>query len=116
MLSQLEQGDGGPVFWCILKRTLQGAETSKLIRHQSIINDTKLSDVAGYDLSKFNELIRPSLTACDEPTQLPLNVGPTVIKNHLGPRSLAYNSVLSTYAGEQAQLNDTTTQYARLNH
>ena len=68
----------------------------------------------GNDLSKFHELIRPSLTACDEAKHLPLNVGPTVIKNHLGPQSLAYNSVLSTYAGKQAQLYDTTTQYARL--
>ena len=114
MLSQLEQGDGGPVFWCILKRTLQGAKTSKLIRHQSIINDTKLSDVAGYNLSKFHELIRPSLTACDEATQLPLNVDPTVIANHLGPSSLPYNSVLSTYVGEQVQLYGTTTQYAHI--
>ena len=36
MMPQLQMSDGGPVFWCILKRTLQGAETSKLIRHQSI--------------------------------------------------------------------------------
>ena len=41
--------------WCILKRTLQGAEISKLIRHQNVINSTKLSDIAGYDLSKFHE-------------------------------------------------------------
>ena len=45
---------------------------------------------------------------------MPLNVGPTVIANHLGPSSLLYNSVLSTYADEQAQLYGTTTQYGRL--
>ena len=55
MMPQLQPSDGGPVFWCILKRTLQGAETSKLIRHQNVINGTKLSDIAGYDLSKFHE-------------------------------------------------------------
>ena len=91
-----------------LKRTLQGAETSKLIRHQNVINGTKLSDIAGYDLSKFHELICPSLTACDEAAQLPLNVGPKVIANHLGPSSLPYNSVLSMFAGKQVTLYDTT--------
>ena len=30
MLSQLEPRDGGPVFWSILKRTLQGAGISKV--------------------------------------------------------------------------------------
>ena len=115
MQSQLVASDGGPAFWSILKRTLQGAEISKLMSHQKIINTTKLTDVAGYDLSKYHEVIRPSLTACAEASQLPLNVGPTIIKHHVGPQSLAYNSVLSTYAGEQAQLYDTNTQYTRLN-
>ena len=97
-----------------MKRTLQGAETSKLISHQNVINRTKLSDIAGYDLSKFYEVIHPSLTACNEAAQLPLNAGPKVIANHLGPSSLPYNSVLSTFAGKQARLYDTTTLYARL--
>jgi len=114
MMPQLLANDGGPVFWSILKRTLQGAEVSKLIRHQNVINKTKLSDIAGYDLSKFHEIIRPSLTACDEASQLPLNVGPKVIANHLGPSSLPYNSVLSTFAGQQATLYDLNTQYERL--
>ena len=114
MMPQLQPSDGGPVFWCILKQTLQGAETSKLIRHQNVINGTKLSDIAGYDLSKFHEVIHPSLTACDEAAQLPLNVGPKVIANHVGPSSLLYNSVLSTFAGEQATLYETTSQYTRL--
>ena len=100
MMPQLQPSDGGPVFWCILKQTLQGAETSKLIRHQNVINGTKLSDIAGYDLSKLYELICPSLTRCDEAAQLPLNVGSKVIANHLGPSSLPYNSVLSMFAGE----------------
>ena len=52
MMPQLQPSDGGPVFWCILKRTLQSAETSKLICHQNVINGMKLSDTAGYDLSK----------------------------------------------------------------
>ena len=114
MMPQLQPSDGGPVFWCILKRTLQGAETSILIRHQNVINGTKLSDISSYDLSKFYEVISPSLTACDEAAQLPLNVGPKVIANHLGLNSLPYNSVLSTFTGEQATLYDTTTQYTCL--
>ena len=45
---------------------------------------------------------------------MPLNVGLKVIANHLGLSSLPYNSVLSTFAGEQATLYDTTMQHARL--
>ena len=35
MTPSLLPGDGGPVFWSLVKMTLQGAETSKLIRHQT---------------------------------------------------------------------------------
>ena len=45
---------------------------------------------------------------------MPLNVGPTVIANHVGPQRTGYTSVLSTYAGEQAMLHDTHAQFARL--
>ena len=60
----IKMTDGGPVFWCLAKRNLHGAETSKLIRHQEVIRNSKLTDVPGYDVSKFHEVILPALTAC----------------------------------------------------
>ena len=106
--------DGGPVFWSLVKVALHGAENSKLIRHQKVINETQLVNFAGYDVSKYHEVLLPSLQACNEANHLPLNVGPTVIKNHMGPSSLGYKSVVTTYAGEQASLHDTNAQYRRL--
>lgn len=110
----LLQDDGGPAFWHLIKIAKHGAETSKLMRHQKIIVETKLANVPGYDLSRYHEILLPSLIACSEANQLPLNVGPIVIANHVGPESIGYTSVLTTYAGEQAMLHDPHTQYARL--
>ena len=45
---------------------------------------------------------------------LPLNVGPTVIANHAGPKSRAYDALIGIYASEQATLHDTDAQYDRL--
>lgn len=110
----LQSTDGGPVFWCLMKVALHGAENSKLIRHQKIIKETELVNFKGYDVSQYHEALLPSLHACNEANQLPLNVGPIVIKNHMGPSSLGYKSVVTTYAGEQASLHDTRAQFARL--
>ena len=106
--------DGGPVYWSLLKVALHGAENSKLIRHQKVIQDTQLVNFSGYDVSKYHEVLLPSLHACHEANHLPLNVGPTVIKNHMGPTNMGYKSVVMAYAGEQARLHDTGTQFARL--
>ena len=84
--------DGGPVFWSLLKVALHGAENSKLIRHQKVIKETQLVDFSGYNVSKYHEVLLPSLHACNEANHLPLNVGPTVIKNHMGPTSVGYKS------------------------
>lgn len=114
MTPSLLPSDGGPAFWSLVKMTLQGAETSKLIRHQAIIKDTKLVDFPGYDIAKFHEVLVPSLNACNEANHLPLNVGPKVIENHIGPRSIGYTAVLSNFAGEQANLHDSQRQFNRL--
>lgn len=114
MTPSLLASDGGPAFWSLVKMTLQGAETSKLIRHQAIIKETKLVDFPGYDISKFHEVLVPSLNACNEANHLPLNVGPKVIENHIGPRSIGYTAVLSNFAGEQANLHDSQRQFNRL--
>ena len=106
--------DGGPVFWSLVKVALHGAETSKLIRHQAVIKNTKLVNIPGYDVSKYHEVLLPSLHACNEASHLPLNVGPTVIANHTGPQSLGYTSVLTSFAGQQASLHDSQSQYNRL--
>lgn len=114
MTPSLLPGDGGPVFWSLVKMTLQGAETSKLIRHQETIKETKLVDFPGYDVSKFHEVLLPALNACNESNHLPLNVGPKVIENHVGPRSIGYTAVLSSFAGEQANIHDSQRQFDRL--
>ena len=106
--------DGGPVFWSLIKVALHGAETSKLIRHQNVITKTKLVNFPGYDVAKYHEVLLPSLHACNEANHLPLNVGPTVIANHTGPSNMGYSSVLQSYAGEQAGLHDSQSQYKKL--
>jgi len=106
----LRIGDGGPAFWSLVKMTLQGAETSKLIRHKAIIKETKLVDFPGYDVSKYHEVVLPLLNACNEANHLLLNVGPKVNENHMGPRSIGYMAILSNYAGEQANLHDSQRQ------
>lgn len=110
----LRPEDGGPAFWSLIKCALHGAETAKLVRHQAVIKETKLVNFPGYDVSKYHEVLIPSLTACNEANQLPLNVGPKVITNHMGPKNLGYNSLVQIFAGEQAQLHDTQNQYNRL--
>ena len=77
--------DGRPTFWHVMQRSLRGAATAKMIKAQRIINETKLTNVPGLDVGKFHELVKPVLYTCNREGKLPLDVGPTVIKNHLGP-------------------------------
>ena len=84
IISVVNSDDGGPTFWHVVQRSLRGAATVKMIKAQKIINKTKLTDVPGLDVGKFHEIVKPALFACNEQGKLPLDVGPTVIKNHLG--------------------------------
>ena len=85
IVTSLSPSDRGPVMWNILQKTLQGSATSTSIKAQKIINETKLTNVPGLHVGKNYEMVKPALYACREQEKLPLDVGPTVIKNHLGP-------------------------------
>ena len=111
ILSTVTSEDGGPTFWHILQRSLSGAETSKMIRAQKTINETKLTNVPGLDVGKFHEIVKPTLYMCERAGKLPLDVGPTVIRNHLGPQDIAYNATVMNYASAQAAISTAEDQY-----
>ena len=94
IISVLHGDSGGPTVWHIIQRTLCGAVTSKMIKAQKIINETKLTDVPGLDVGKYHEIMKPVLFACNEQGKLPLDVGPTIIKNHLRPQDVAFNATV----------------------
>ena len=100
IVTSLREGDSGPALWNIIQKTLQDAATSKVIKAQKIINETKLMDVPGLNVGKFHEMVKPMMYACNEQGKLPLHVGPTVINNHLGPRDVAFNDTVMEYAGK----------------
>ena len=94
IISVLDGDDGRPTVWHIIQRTLGGAGTSKMIKAQKIINETKLMDVPGLDVRKYHEIMKPALFVCNEQGKLLLDVGPTIIKNHLGPQDVAFNATV----------------------
>ena len=49
--------------------------------------------------------MKSALYACNKQGKLPLDVGPTVIKNHLGPQDVAFNATVMNYAGTQAAID-----------
>ena len=75
---------------------------------------SQLKDFAGLDIVQFYNKLNPALRLCHDTNHLPLNVGPTVIANHAGPKSRAYNALIGIYASEQPTLHDTDAQYDRL--
>ena len=107
----VESIDGGCAYWKILMGTLRGEATSKLMSYQRIINETKLINIKGYNVRDFHQKIVPPLQAAHQNNALPLNVGPTVMKNHLGPKSMAFQALVSSYAAEQAKVSDQAQQY-----
>ena len=66
------------------------------------------------DVGKYHEMVKPALYACNEQGKLPLDVGPTVIKIHLGPQDVTFNANVMKYAGEQAAIGTAEEQYAKL--
>ncbi|MGB0763252.1 MAG: hypothetical protein ACPGO0_04820, partial [Acidimicrobiales bacterium] len=106
--------DGGCAYWKILMGTLSGEATSKLMTYQRIINETKLVNVKGYNVREFHKTIVPPLLAAQRNNALPLNVGPTVLKNHLGPTSMAFKALVSSYAAEQAKESNQAQQFKLL--
>ena len=55
--------------------------------------------------------MKPSLFACNQQGKLPLDVGPTVIKNHLGPQDVAFNATVMNYASTHAAIGTAEEQY-----
>ena len=55
-------------------------------------------------MGTYHEMVKLALFACNEQGKLPLDVGPTVIKNHLDPQDVTFNATMMKYAGEQAAL------------
>eukprot|EP00816_Leptocylindrus_hargravesii_P009056 CAMPEP_0196809216 /NCGR_PEP_ID=MMETSP1362-20130617/9176_1 /TAXON_ID=163516 /ORGANISM="Leptocylindrus danicus, Strain CCMP1856" /LENGTH=56 /DNA_ID=CAMNT_0042183827 /DNA_START=73 /DNA_END=240 /DNA_ORIENTATION=+ len=54
-------------------------------------------------MRKFHKTIMPPLLAAHKNRALPLNFGPIVLKNHLGPNSIAFKALITSYAAEQAK-------------
>ena len=114
LTNEVNPEDGGPVLWQALKRVTQGSNTSKLLKAQQTIMKTQLKDFPGLDVVKYHNELNPALRLCHDTNHLPLNVGPTVIANHAGPKSRAYDALIGIYASEQATLHDSARQYERL--
>ena len=95
-------------------KKLRGEATAKMFKAQKIINKTKLTNFPGLDVGKFHEMVKPALYACNEQGKLPLEVGPTVIKNHLGPQDVAFNATVMNYASTQAAISTAEEQYVVL--
>ena len=55
--------------------------------------------------------MKPALYAYNEQEKLPLDVGPTVIKNHLKPQDVAFNATVMNYVGTQAAIGTLEEQY-----
>ena len=56
-------------------------------------------------------MVKRVLFACSEQGKLLLDVGPTVIKNHLGPQDVAFSATVMMYAGKQAAIGTVEEQY-----
>ena len=85
-----------------------------MIKAQKIINETKLTNVPRLDVGKFHEMVKPALYACNEQGKLPLDVGPTVTKNHLGPQDVVFNATVMNYPSTQAAISTAEDQYVEL--
>ena len=70
--------------WKKLSKLLQGQKTSKMLALQATINNTKLVDFAGLNVTKYHKILVPSLASALQMNWLPLNVGQIVLKNRAG--------------------------------
>ena len=50
-------------------------------------------------------MAKPALFACSKQDKLPLDVGPTIINNHLGPQDVVFNAMVMNYASTQAAIS-----------
>ena len=52
----VDHADGGVMVWKKLSKLLQGQKTSKMIALQATINNTKLADFAGFNVTKYHKI------------------------------------------------------------
>ena len=71
-----------------------------MIQLQAIISNTKLVDYAGLNMTSYHKVLVSSLDGAYKMSCLPLGVGPTVLKNHGGPKDSSYNALLTTYIAD----------------
>ena len=71
-------------------------------------------DFPGLNVTKYHNILLPSLSAAHEMKCLPLNVGPVVLKNHTGPKDVAHGALLGTYTADQTMNNGPESQYLAL--
>ena len=69
IVTSLREGDGGPALWNVIQKTLRGVATSKTIKAQKIINETKLTDVPGLDVGKFHEISKARIVCLQQAGQ-----------------------------------------------
>ena len=110
----VKSSDGGCAYWKILMGTVRGEATSKLMSYQRIINETKLINIKGYSVREYHKIIIPALLAAQQNGALPLNVGPTVLKNHSGPTSTAFKALVMSFSAQQAMESDQEEQFKLL--
>ena len=65
--------------------------------YQGTIKDIKLMDYPGLNVTKYHQVLFPALNTAYQMNSLPLNVGLIVLKNHTGPKDLAYTSLLGQF-------------------
>ena len=100
----VKHNDGGVMVWKTLSKVHQGQKTSKMLALQATINNTKLVDFAGLNITKYHKILVPSLASAQQMNCLPLNVVQIVLKNHAGPKDVAYQSLLAQYIAEQTSM------------
>ena len=89
-------------------------QNGKGLKFQNFIKETKLVNIRGYNAHKFHKIIMPPLLAALQNKALPLNVRLIVLKNHLGPNSIAFKALVTNYAAEQAKESNQEKQFKML--
>ena len=93
---------------------LQGQATSKMLALQETTKQTKLMDFPGLNVTKYHKILLPSLSAAHQMNCLRLNVGTIVLKNHAGPKDVAYGALLRRYIMDQTMNNGPESQFLAL--
>ena len=65
-------------------------------------------------MTKYHKILVTSLALAYQMNFLPLNVGQIVLKNHAGPKDVAYQSLFARYIAEQTQHDGPENQYMAL--